>query len=107
MSRLAKLREARLLKAQGQSVTALLDDGDEDAIYDEVDDEHFQKVVQNRLMGDDFVVDDNGLGYADNGRYEWESEHDYGSEDEEQHTSKRSMISFVCSYSILLLMASP
>ncbi|KAK7204188.1 hypothetical protein BZA70DRAFT_204879 [Myxozyma melibiosi] len=88
MSRLQKLREARRLKAQGQSVTALLEDDAEHAIYDEVDDASFKKLVQDRLMGDDFVVDDNGLGYADNGTYDWEPEETYYSDEVEEAPGK-------------------
>ena len=43
------------------------------SIYDEVDEEGYKKVVRSRLDRDDFVVDDNGEGYADDGREEdWE-----------------------------------
>jgi len=43
------------------------------SVYDEVDEEGYKKVVRSRLDRDDFVVDDNGEGYADDGREEdWE-----------------------------------
>jgi DNA polymerase alpha subunit A len=56
------------------------------SIYDTVDEEGYKKVVRSRLDRDDFVVDDNGEGYADDGREEdWEDGHydEEGSADEE------------------------
>lgn len=41
---------------------------DEDkAVYDEVDDQAYQALVAKRRADNDFVVDDDGLGYADDG----------------------------------------
>jgi DNA polymerase alpha subunit A len=46
------------------------------SVYDTVDEEGYKKVVRSRLDRDDFVVDDNGEGYADDGREEdWEEGH--------------------------------
>jgi DNA polymerase alpha subunit A len=46
------------------------------SIYETVDEEGYKKVVRSRLDRDDFVVDDNGEGYADDGREEdWEDGH--------------------------------
>lgn len=53
------------------------------SIYDEVDEEGYKKVVRSRLNQDDFVVDDNGEGYADDGREEWQNERQYYSSEEE------------------------
>ena len=43
-------------------------------MYETVDEEGYKKVVRNRLDQDDFVVDDNGEGYADDGREDWQNE---------------------------------
>ncbi|CAI5521733.1 unnamed protein product [Closterium sp. Naga37s-1] len=41
---------------------------EEDRLYDVVDESEYQKIVaQRRAAGENFVVDDNGLGYADTG----------------------------------------
>jgi DNA polymerase alpha subunit A len=54
-------------------------------IYDEVDEEGYKKVVRNRLDQDDFVVDDNGEGYADDGREEdWRDDRRAGYSSEEE-----------------------
>lgn len=43
-------------------------------LYESVDEEAYKKVVRKRLDEDDFVVDDNGAGYADDGREDWDNE---------------------------------
>lgn len=43
-------------------------------MYDEHDEEGYNKVVRARLDRDDFVINDNGEGYADDGREEWMGE---------------------------------
>lgn len=56
------------------------------SVYDTVDEEGYKKVVRSRLDRDDFVVDDNGEGYADDGREEdWDDGHydDYASDEED------------------------
>lgn len=40
---------------------------DDDEVYDEVTEEEYQELVRKRQQADDFVVDDDGLGYADDG----------------------------------------
>lgn len=58
---------------------------DASSIYEEVDEEGYKKVVRSRLNQDDFVVDDNGEGYADDGREEWHTERQhYSSEEDDQ-----------------------
>ncbi|KAL8965165.1 MAG: hypothetical protein Q9183_003994, partial [Haloplaca sp. 2 TL-2023] len=52
---------------------------DVENLYEEVDEEGYKKVVRARLDRDDFVVDDNGAGYADDGREEWMDERHYDS----------------------------
>ena len=78
-SALAALRAAR---AGGKSRLESYQIEDAGAIYDEVDEEGYKKVVRGRLNQDDFVVDDTGEGYADDGREEWQNERTYYSSDE-------------------------
>lgn len=79
-SALAALRAAR---AGGVSRLESYQVQDQGSIYEEVDEEGYKKVVRSRLNQDDFVVDDNGEGYADDGREEWQNERQYYSSEEE------------------------
>lgn len=81
-----KLAELRALRASGKKRLATYEVEDQGDIYDEVDDEGYKKVIRNRLDEDDFVVDDNGAGYADDGREEWnEGAPQYDSDSDEEH----------------------
>ena len=40
---------------------------DEDDVYDVVEEREYEQIVQSRRERDEFVVDDDGLGYADDG----------------------------------------
>ncbi|KAJ3994278.1 DNA polymerase family B-domain-containing protein [Lentinula boryana] len=62
------------------------------AIYDEVSEEAYKKIVKGRLQRDDFVEDDGVDGYADNGMDDWSGgEEVYRESDEEtEHTKKKS-----------------
>lgn len=70
-SRAAQLQALRAARNSKQSRTYEVEEYK--SVYDEVDEEGYKKVVRTRLDRDDFVVDDNGEGYADDGREEdWE-----------------------------------
>ncbi|KAF2712073.1 DNA polymeras-like protein alpha catalytic subunit [Pleomassaria siparia CBS 279.74] len=75
MSRAAKLAELRALRAAGKTRLSTYEVVEEEQLYDEVDEEGYKKVVRGRLDQDDFIVDDNGEGYADDGREEWDGDH--------------------------------
>ncbi|ODV79516.1 uncharacterized protein CANTADRAFT_26410 [Suhomyces tanzawaensis NRRL Y-17324] len=45
---------------------------DHGKIYDEVDDDTYRQTKRDQLMNDDFIVDDDGEGYVDNGVDEWD-----------------------------------
>ncbi|KAF2019737.1 hypothetical protein BU24DRAFT_365402, partial [Aaosphaeria arxii CBS 175.79] len=75
MAARAKLAELRALRAAGKTRLSTYEVAEEEQLYDEVDEEGYKKVVRNRLDQDDFIVDDNGEGYADDGREEWDGEH--------------------------------
>lgn len=68
---LAKIRELRKAGKTGFSNYEVEEAED---LYETVDEEGYKKVVRSRLDEDDFVVDDNGAGYADDGREDWENE---------------------------------
>ena len=61
-------------------------------LYDEVTDDQYRSIVGSRLDQDDFIIDDDGSGYVDNGMDDWdnaedneesEDEDDFEGEDEE------------------------
>ncbi|KAG8530021.1 uncharacterized protein KY384_005503 [Bacidia gigantensis] len=76
----AKLAELRALRASGKSRLSSYNVQEEEDLYDEVDEDSYKKIVRGRMDEDDFVIDDNGEGYADDGREEWMHEPRYGSQ---------------------------
>lgn len=68
------LARLRALRAAGKTGFDTYEVQDAESIYETVDDEGYKKVVRSRLDQDDFVVDDNGEGYADDGREDWQDE---------------------------------
>ena len=79
MSRTTRLAELRALRASGKTRLSTYEVQEEERLYEEVDEEGYKKVVRDRLDRDDFVIDDNGQGYADDGREEWVGERHGGS----------------------------
>lgn len=73
-SRADALAQLRALRASGKSRLSTYEVQDAESLYDEVDEEGYKKVVRSRLDRDDFVVEDNGRGYADDGREDWDVE---------------------------------
>ena len=68
----ARLAELRALRESGKKTFDNYKVEDVDELYEEVDEDGYKKIVRERLNQDDFVVDDNGEGYADDGREEWD-----------------------------------
>jgi len=65
---LARIRELRKAGKTGFSTYEVQEAED---LYETVDEEGYKNVVRKRLDQDDFVIDDNGAGYADDGREDW------------------------------------
>ncbi|KAI1627311.1 DNA polymerase alpha subunit A [Exophiala viscosa] len=84
MSHRSALAQLRAQRAAGKTRLETYQVEDQGAIYDEVDEDGYKKVVRSRLDKDDFVVDDNGEGYADDGREEWQNERQHYSSDEDE-----------------------
>lgn len=73
LSRAAKKDKLkRLREARRTGTFSALSDEEDASIYDEVDEDTFRQHKRDQLMNDDFIVDDNGEGYADNGVDEWD-----------------------------------
>lgn len=84
MSHRAKLAELKALRQSGKKAFDNYKVNEVDNLYDEVDEAGYKKIVRDRLNEDDFVVDDNGEGYADDGREEWDRVQTYDSDSEEE-----------------------
>lgn len=82
-SRRNKLAELRALRASGKKAYDTYEVAEERALYEEVDENEYKKIVRDRLNQDDFVVDDNGEGYVDDGREDWDRVQAYDSESED------------------------
>jgi DNA polymerase alpha subunit A len=83
-SRSSKLAELRALRESGKKRLDTYEVQQEEDLYEEVDEEGYKKVIRDRLNQDDFVIDDNGEGYADDGREDWDRRQDYGTDSEEE-----------------------
>jgi DNA polymerase alpha subunit A len=79
----SKFAELRALRESGKKRLDSYQVHQEADLYEEVDEDGYKKVVRERLNQDDFVIDDNGEGYADDGREEWDRQGGYGTESEE------------------------
>lgn len=97
-SRADRLAQLRALRAAGKTAFDDYEVQEAESIYETVDDEGYKKVVRSRLDQDDFVVDDHGEGYADDGREDWQDERQpmYDSESEED-LPKNSKAGTLCS----------
>lgn len=84
MPKVDRFAELRALRAAGKTRLDTYQVQEEEKLYEEVDEEGYKKVVRSRLDRDDFVIDDNGEGYADDGREEWMGEKSYDSSSEEE-----------------------
>ncbi|KAK0623623.1 hypothetical protein B0T14DRAFT_428209 [Immersiella caudata] len=78
-----KLAQLRALRSEGKKTFDAYEVADADDLYEEVDDTQYKKILRDRLDQDDFVVDDNGEGYADDGREEWDREPVYESDSDD------------------------
>ncbi|KAH7160077.1 hypothetical protein B0J13DRAFT_602639 [Dactylonectria estremocensis] len=79
----ARLAELRALRQSGKKAFDTYKVDDVSNLYDEVDEAGYKKIVRDRLDEDDFVVDDDGEGYADDGREEWDRVQTYEDDSEE------------------------
>ncbi|CAI4049969.1 hypothetical protein SKDZ_14G2200 [Saccharomyces kudriavzevii ZP591] len=87
-SKSEKLEKLRRLQAARNGTTAADyedDEADGNRLYDEVDEKEYRARKRQELLHDDFVVDDDGLGYVDRGVEEdWrEAGDNYSDEDNE------------------------
>lgn len=79
----AKLAHLAALRKAGKKTFDSYEVDDVKDLYEEVDEDRYKNIVRDRLNEDDFVVDDNGEGYADDGREDWDRVHAYQSDSED------------------------
>lgn len=73
-SKASKFEELRRLRESGKTRLDTYEVEEEEQLYEEIDEEGYKKIVKNRLLEDDFVVDDHGEGYIDYGVDDWGAE---------------------------------
>jgi DNA polymerase alpha subunit A len=78
-----KFAELRALRQSGKKAFDSYEVEEAGNLYEEVDENQYKTIVRDRLNEDDFVVDDNGEGYADDGREEWDRVQTYESESDD------------------------
>lgn len=81
--RRSKFEGLRALRKSGRTAFDQYEVSEDNALYEEVDENQYKDIVRQRLNQDDFVVDDNGAGYADDGREEWDRTHVYESDSDD------------------------
>ncbi|TGZ60142.1 hypothetical protein CRM22_008710 [Opisthorchis felineus] len=85
-SRLALLSRMREAKEKGEKLRI---EKEEESVYVTVDESEYAKLVQKRLE-DDWIVDDDGLGYADDGREIFDDNDEDEAVDDRGRRAKRS-----------------
>ena len=85
----SKFAELRALRKSGKKAFDTYEVDNAESLYEEVDENQYKKIVRDRLNQDDFVVDDNGEGYADDGREEWDRVPTYQSDSEDDQALPR------------------
>ncbi|KAA8909113.1 hypothetical protein FN846DRAFT_635349 [Sphaerosporella brunnea] len=84
--------ELRRLREQGKTRLSTYQVEKEEDLYEEVSEDEYKKVVRKRLNEDDFVVDDGGEGYVDNGMDDWgDEERKFYSEEEAEEEGGRKL----------------
>lgn len=83
----SKFEELKAARAGGKSRLDQYNPDEVDhSLYDEIDEADYQR----SKLQDDFVVDDHGEGYVDNGMDEFEREQRYSSEEEAEEDRRRA-----------------
>src|SRR5436305_15145501 len=87
-TRRSKLDELKALRQTKKTRLSTYKTQEEEKIYEELDDEGLRRHQRARLDEDDFVVDDNGEGYVDNGLGDWDSRYDHSDSFESDEEGK-------------------
>ncbi|KAI9204886.1 DNA polymerase family B-domain-containing protein [Polychytrium aggregatum] len=87
LSALKELRDAKAGIRRTEQYSSTVSQQDTQ-IYDMVEEEEFTEKYRLGLVDDDFVVDDDGRGYVDDGRDHWENSSEGDPEDDEDGEEK-------------------
>ncbi|KAI6251126.1 hypothetical protein HI914_00636 [Erysiphe necator] len=79
----SKFAELRALREAGKKRLESYEVQKQEDLYEEVDEESYKNIIRDRLNQDDFVIDDNGQGYIDDGRDEWDHRLSHDSDSDE------------------------
>ncbi|CEP63900.1 DNA-directed DNA polymerase alpha catalytic subunit POL1 LALA0_S09e05006g [Lachancea lanzarotensis] len=90
---LKRLQRVRQNKSSSKELYEADEDLDDSKVYDLIDEDEFRSRKREELLKDDFVVDDDGVGYVDRGVDEWDDRYRqkeyYSSEDEDDGTNAK------------------
>ena len=91
-SRSAQLKRLKELREAGAKRLSEYTVNEEDAvIFDNVSETEYNAIALKNLREDNFIVDDNGEGYVDNGLEDWDNmSHDSESSGEEEERAAKS-----------------
>ena len=80
---------------------------DDGQIYDEISEVEYKAIVRDRLLRDDFIVEDGAgeSGYADNGQDDWLEEGGNPSGDGSDRDTRKSCMFYVTMFLLLSPMA--
>jgi len=82
--------ELRRLREEGKTRLTTYEVEEDEKLYEDVDEDEYKQIVRKRLDEDDFVVDDGGEGYVDNGMDDWGDEGKYYSDEDGEGNEKLS-----------------
>jgi DNA polymerase alpha subunit A len=92
--RSAQLKQLRELRVTGAKRLTEYSVNEEDAlIFDNVPEDEYNAIALKNLREDNFIVDDNGEGYVENGLEDWDniSQHSVSSDEEEERAAKSNL----------------
>lgn len=71
-------------------------------IFEEIDADEYERIQDSR-KNDDFIVDDDGYGYRDNGGEIWEvnENREDGGKKKKRKLDVRMMLVYICLYSLM------
>lgn len=88
-SRAAKLAELKAARSGTSSRASQWKASAKEDVYDEISEADYDALVRKRLEQDDFIEDDDGGGYADDGREDWSGEDERRAKDESEDEHER------------------
>lgn len=95
LSRAQQLKQLRELRETGHTRLSEYQVQEAKPIFEEVTEAEYNAIAIRNLRQENFIVDDNGEGYVDNGLEDWDNVSDeYESEEEMVEESRGSFVHF-------------